>query len=349
MGFPLFKHQTGQWAKKVRGKLRYFGSWKKDPSGKEAIERWLQQKDRLIAGKDPEPSGATVDELVNRFLAVKDAQVDSGEIGTRSFDDLKQTGKRIIRVLGRTSPLASLSTQDFELLRQDCCKGKAPTTAGNEIGRCRMFFRYSWYSRLTPAPLPYEMALKKPTARVRRLHRQRQPKKLLSRERVLELLRASSGQMKAMILLGLNCGFGPTDCASLEGRCVQGEWVHFPRPKTGIERTAWLWPETAKRLKPHLADGLVFKTKYGRSWHGKGRSSPISAEFRKLGGAGFYCLRHTFQTVAEESKDFPAVKLVMGHVDPSISAAYREEISEERIRAVCEHVRNWLFRRSACS
>ena len=51
--FPLFPHRNGQWAKKVRGKLHYFGAWA-DPEA--AIGEWLRVKDDLLAGREPRPS-----------------------------------------------------------------------------------------------------------------------------------------------------------------------------------------------------------------------------------------------------------------------------------------------------
>jgi integrase len=67
---------------------------------------------------------------------------------------------------------------------------------------------------------------------------------------------------------------------------------------------------------------------------------------RKLGINGhrnYYTLRHTFRTVADESKDQPAVDFIMGHEVPHMSAVYRETISDARLKAVSEHVRRWLF------
>jgi hypothetical protein len=33
----------------------------------------------------------------------------------------------------------------------------------------------------------------------------------------------------------------------------------------------------------------------------------------------------------------------MGHVDASMAAVYRERISDARLKAVADHVRQWLF------
>src|SRR5712671_485028 len=87
--FPLFPHATKRWAKKIRGKLIYFGAWN-DPDA--ALDKYLKEKDALHAGKRPREevsTGVTVKEVCNRFLNAKQCRVDSGEMTNRSWQDYK--------------------------------------------------------------------------------------------------------------------------------------------------------------------------------------------------------------------------------------------------------------------
>ena len=135
------------------------------------------------------------------------------------------------------------------------------------------------------------------------------------------------------------------------------------------------WPETVEALKASLralpektlaADrGLVFITRHRRRSLSKQlpgvRSTgnrpaiviaAIAVEFRKLCNGlriekpkpGFYALRHTFRTVADEVGDRRAIDMVMGHENGNdISTHYVERIADERLRKVTEHVRGWLY------
>src|SRR5262249_19781167 len=60
-------------------------------------------------------------------------------------------------------------------------------------------------------------------------------------------------------------------------------------------------------------------------------------------GLGFYTLRYTFRTVADEAKDQPAADYLMGHEVPHMSSVHRETISDVRRKAVTDHLRQWLY------
>ncbi len=75
-----------------------------------------------------------------------------------------------------------------------------------------------------------------------------------------------------MVFLGINCGFGNNDCATLTfaNLDLKGGWHSHPRPKTGVPRRCPLWNETVMairdwlKVRPNPADpshsDLVFLT-----------------------------------------------------------------------------------------
>jgi hypothetical protein len=86
--YPLFAHQVGQWAKKIKGKTLYFGVWA-DPEG--ALKKWLAEKDELLAGRVPRNRKAentpTLRDLCNAFPTTKATMRDSGELSVHTWRD----------------------------------------------------------------------------------------------------------------------------------------------------------------------------------------------------------------------------------------------------------------------
>jgi integrase len=372
--FPLFAHAIGLWAKKIRGKLHYFGKWD-DPDA--ALKKYLEQKGALHAGRTPrDDAGAlTVFTLCGRFLTLKEQRVSTGELTQRSYEEYAAGCKLLISAFGRNRLVTDLHPDDFEKLRNKLAKRWGPIRLGNVIQRIRTAFKFGYDAGLMEYPMRFGPGFARPSKKTLRLEKAKRGPMLFTAEEIRRLLglppwRPAAGkQLSAMILLGINCGFGNADCATLPLAALdlQNGWVNYPRPKTGIARRCPLWPQTVAALRAVLASrkepkhepdtGLVFITKYGASWDKSGIEgttvdNPISKETAKLllglgingrKGRGFYTLRHVFQTIGDQSGDFIAVRAIMGHADSDISAHYRERISDERLKRVTEHVRGWLL------
>jgi integrase len=361
--FPLFSHATGRWAKKIRGRLYYFGRWEDADA---ALAMYLEQKDALHAGRKPrnDPEALTVKDLANTFLNHKRDLLDAGELSPRTWAQYKETCDLLIGQLGKRRLVSDLGPDDFAALRRRLAKRWKPVTLGNFIQRVRVVFKHAADNDLISRPVRYGQGFKRPSKKTLRLERARQGHNLFTRADLQRILDAASVPLRAMVLLGINCGLGNADCGRLPKQAIDlgRGFLDYPRTKTGMNRRCPLWPETVEALKSalthrpepkHSADaGLVFITRFGQAWYTDTSESPISYELgkllRKLGiigrkGLGFYTLRHTFRTVADESKDQPAVDFIMGHEVPHMSAVYRETISNERLKAVVDHVHRWLF------
>jgi integrase len=360
--FPLHRHKTGQWAKKIRGRRYYFGTDRDT-----ALAKYLEQKEALETGRNPRQEAAppTVKDVCNAFLNAKRAKVDCGELAHRTWVEYKAACDEVVAAFRSNRQVEDLTTADFALLRVRMAGKWGPVRLGKVVQYVRGVFKYAYDSGLLEKPVRTGPDFRPPTQKVLRLHKARRGPKLFTAQEILRCLgAASTPHLKAMILLGINCGFGNADCAHLPQSALdlEGGWVTYPRPKTGFPRRCALWPETVAAIKEALAKrhapekpehaGLVFLSRYGRPWAKDNDPGPLSKIFaellHKLGingrnGLGFYSLRHTYRTVADEAKDQPAADFTMGHIVAHMSSVYRERISDERLRAVSGCVQAWLF------
>lgn len=354
--FPLYAHKSGKWCVKIKGKSHYFGTWD-DPEG--ALREFKEVEDDLRAGRViTRAGGATVRELCNRFLASKEKSVQSGELTQRSWDDYYNACGKIIKAFGKTIKIANLRPSDFEALRASLWEGqikkdgtrkkKSPITVANDITRIRVVFKYAEKNRLTPTLIYFGESFEKPNAKAIRKAKLANGKKMFKDTEIRKMLEVASPQMKAMILLGVNCGFGNYDCALLTVEHIKDGKHDFPRPKTGVERGCPLWPETIEALGSlKWGEKHLFMTKYGKTWEPKSSyDNPISNETNKImkkAGVykprrGFYALRYTFNSIGLRTGKKDAVKYIMGHT-PSINdmtANYNQEAPPDRNSAKSE-------------
>lgn len=378
--FPLTLHRaSGQWCKKLRvanrskPKICYFG---KDKDA--ALQKYLDTKDALQAGRVPSdtPSGPTVAELCNRFLAAKRSLVSSGELSELTWKAYYETCIRVRDFFERERLADSLTVADFERFRSKLAETRKAVSLGNEIQRVKTVFKYGFESDLLSRPMKYGPLFAKPKRKALRRAKNEAGSRMLEPAELRLIIGECSSQLGAMVLLALNAGFGQSDVAALPRSALdlEGGWINFPRPKTEIARRCPLWPETVAALRqaiedrptPKLADDvdLVFITKYGYRWRRvlpsddeKKPGTPIDAvaqEYTKLvtrlglkRAGSFYGLRSIHRTISEDAADQRASDFLMGHVDESMAERYRDSEkgrpSDARLRAVTETIHEWLF------
>jgi integrase len=308
-----------------------------------------------------------VKDTANAYLNHKHALLAAGELSVRTWTKYKQVADLVVSQLGKTRLVADLRYEDFAALKSHMSERWGPWRVADFVTHIKSVFGHAFTVELIDKPVRFGPGFEKPSAKTLRIHRAQQGPKLFTADEIRRMLDAASVQVKAMILLGINCGFGNSDCGTLPLRAVDlaAGMIDFPRPKTGISRRCVLWPETVQAIRDALAHrpklkkpehaGHVFITAFGLPWFKPTADNVLTGEVTKLlkklringrKGLGFYTLRHVFRTVADEVKDQPAVDFVMGHTSTHMSTVYRETISDARLRAVADHVRAWLFQQT---
>jgi len=363
--------------------LEYFGKIQDDPKGERALNEWIDQKDLLLAGRQRRAinTGAlTVADLANRILAQKMTQQRTGEIKLCSLRTWYRVCALLVEQFGAKQAVEDVGPDDFQRLMETCLIDKAPNTRRDLVQYIRAFFSFAHNDeqRLIPAPVLFGAAFRK--QKLTRWHKREAGEgRVFTAEQIRKIISSTDGAMPAMVLLGINCGFGNNDCATLTfaNLDLEGGWHSHPRPKTGVPRRCSLWTETTaairewlkarRKPKDPLNSDLVFLTKNGlpyvrfsapsaRSFD-TGRldhlnwqdsiNARIHTLLTRLGmkrkGLSFYSLRHTFETIGGAAKDQIAVDAIMGHVTPGMGTNYRDSVDDGRLRAVTDYVHGWLF------
>lgn len=365
--FPLFYHQTGQWAKKVRGRTHYFGR-----DADVALAKWEKDRDYLMTGRTPpkDRDGCTVRDAANRFLSSKRALLNTSELSPRTWRGYYTTAANLVRVFGKTRLLEDLDGRDFEQLRGELAKTRGAVALGNEIQRVRSIFGFAFKDGMIDRPVRYGASFAKPSRKAIRQARNAAGERMIEADVLRKIIDQAGTPMRAMILLGLNCAFGQHDVSSLPSDAIDLErgWINFPRPKTATRRRCPLWPETVAALREAIEarpdprdpadDRLAFLTRYGQPWvrmrdRGKDKpATPIDSLQLKWRGLlesigvphePFYSLRRIHLTIADGAKDHVAAAAIMGHIDNSMASHYRERIADDRLEAVVKVVRDWLW------
>jgi integrase len=322
--------------------------------------KWLAIRDDVRAGRTPRPKtpeGLTVRDLVNRWLTSKQRMLESGELAKRTMINYRSVTDILVGELGERR-VDDLAPDDFQKLRSAMARRWGPLRLMNAIVYARGILKFAFDNGLIDKPVRYGTEFERPSARTIRKSRNANGPRMFRPEELRAMLSVADPTSKVALLLGINCGMGPADIAKLPMTAVDIEsaWLLFPRGKTGVDRKVPLWPETVKAIrdmlvvrpkaKPGCAKFLLLTRdarQLGVSSVGK-RFTKI-AELAGVKGRVFYDCRRTVQTVGEESRDLAAVQAIMGHVagQDDMSATYRQRVSDERLRAVTETVRNWLF------
>ena len=347
---PLTLHKTGQYCKKIKGKLYYFG---KDKDL--ALRRYYEQASYLHTGKGSMPNADeksfSIRYFCNLYLEHQRSRAAAGQIKLRHFIDQTNLLRDFVRFIGPNKSVADINTIDLQnyfskLVRSN----KSANTINNRLAAVKAMYNWSLNNEVISA-CPNLKAVGKVT-------KIKKKRVTFSISQIQSLLENADNRMRTMIWLGLNCGFGCTDCAELKwgNLDLENSRVNFPRGKTGISRNLTLWPETVAALKEVPKTGeLVFYTVKGNPWvrvvqyvdeHGNekfSKNDEVSKQFSKLlkkagikteKGAGFYTLRRTVETLAARSGDPFAVQKLLGHADLKMATTYVQDVSEQTDRVV---------------
>lgn len=379
---PLTLHPRGYQAF-IAGRTRWVAG--KVPYDK-ALAAYHRKAAALVAKVKPlaEPKSwaatarVTIHALLNRWLLDRREDADRDRLSPNAWSQYRRSAKRIDAVAGHWLA-ADWSPSQTEALHRQLADAHGEDFARRAVSHlataCRHAEEREWVdrpvrlgakvvARLTCRPRAAMKWILYTPAQIRRI--------LAAADAACQVKhgfsRKTAEQLRAMILLALNGGYGAKELSDLPKTAVDLDRAMLTsvRAKTGVSHVTPLWPETVEALRPVLAqrpgDSLLFRTREGKPWcrveairkGGKidriGGADNFAYRWRhlvrqlglKIDKQGPYKLRHLFATIADSAGDPHATSILMGHALPGSRGSYIN-VSEERLRAVVDHVRRKLL------
>lgn len=347
--FPLTPHHRGGWAKRYKGHQLYLPDHNPD----KALQDFHRRAAAIDSGKLPvrtqHASDITVKMIVTKYTHERQQDVDAKRLDQVTYDEYEDAGAEMVAEFGRRMLVDDLTPDHFTALYRRFDKRLGAHAMAKRIQRIRTIWKHAEENDWIDRRPKFGSAFKKPQAGKKKI-----PPPTIAEVRFI--LQLASGQLRAMILLGLNAAYTAKDCAALPRAAVSPGLIVFPRPKMArrnpIERAATLWPITdtllAEVMHERPKDALVFRTAYGAPWV-RYHVDSVGLMYGRLCKAygirksGFAALRHVFRTLADELERPSATNRIMGHRGAGLSDVYVDKIEHSRLHSITEHAYWRLF------
>ena len=227
--------------------MYYFGSDKQ-----EALQRYIDQAAYLHGcnhnAQKPVSDSMTLKQLYDMFLKYQFTKVKANVITAQHYNDQVSSLNKLMGFLGRRQRIKDISTLDLQNYKRKLQKQYTFSNHRLNLHISNLKTLFHWAKKND---------ILKQTPNIDAISRSKivnKQRRIFTHEEISKLIEVADIQMKAMIWLGLNCGFGCTDCSELQWKYLDlaSGRVVFPRGKTGVPRNLALWPETIETLRVFL-------------------------------------------------------------------------------------------------
>jgi len=232
-------------------------------------DEWLMWEDRLRRAAQPQvPEDQMVGGQVADWLATLQDRVKLDLLSADRLYNVRDMIERFAGFVGPKRPVSEINEDVYERYFYDLARSyPSKVTAHGHLRLVKQFVRYLFGKRLLELP----RNLRDPALRFKL-----PPRAIVTytADQVRALVRAAKGQPKLHVLLGLNCGFGPTDISEFKQSEVDWEegTITRKRSKTDSQESVpvvryKLWQSTFALLRQFNSGGdPVLRTRAGGEW-----------------------------------------------------------------------------------